>query len=44
VLTTQAAISGGMMVMVWVSSKIMMIAVMGAWVAAATTAPMVTRA
>ena len=43
-LTTQAAISGGMMAMVWVSSKIMMMAVMGAWVAAATTAPMVTSA
>ncbi len=36
--------SGGMMVMVCVSSKIMMMAVIGAWVAAATTAPIVTRA
>ena len=43
-LTTQAAISGGMILMVCVSSKIMMIAVIGAWVAAATTAPIVTRA
>ena len=38
------AISGGMIVIVWVSSKIMMIAVIGAWVVAATTAPIVTSA
>ena len=30
--------------MVWVSSKMMMMALMGAWVVAATTAPMVTNA
>ena len=44
VLTTHAAISGGMMSMLWVISKIIRMAVIGAWVVAATTAPMVTSA
>ena len=43
-LTTQVIMSGGMIAIDCVISKIMMIAVIGACVVAATTAPIVTSA